>query len=342
MHPIGVYGMGMAGGLGLGVEAGLAGLASGLPALSTRASVAGEVRGVFAPPLPAPEVPAGRRLSPWLRLSLAAATEAAAGQADAVSPQRLGVICATGFGSLTHTADFLENMIQRQEAEPQPANFIYSVHNAAASAVALALGAQGYNLTLTHYQASFELALLAAANRLAAGCEDRLLVFGADEWHPLAQAALTRFRSLRRRKPPGEGAGALLLGPAQPGRLQILEIGFQAGRGSAGSLEEEVRLAGRDLDQQGLNWQHVRRVWSNHPEASRPAGRDTFSRLTGISQERLLHYPAVTGDFFTASALAAALACAELSGSDRRAAAVLLNEDVHDNRARVIIARGAP
>jgi 3-oxoacyl-[acyl-carrier-protein] synthase III len=315
MQPLGIYGVGVAGGLGLGLAQVLENLDKPQPPRSERAGVLG----CFAQELPLPSLPGSRRFSPWLKMSLAAAREAWGNEAVS-APERLGVVGATAYGSLTHTAAFVENMIRRQEAEPQPANFIYSVHNAASTQVAQALSARGYNLTITHDPTSFEQAVAVASRRLGEEREDRLLVLGADEYHPYAHAAQKRFGLWRRRAGraylPGEGAAALLLGPWAAGLPAV--AGVHCGVVPAGDspAAESARLT-QALAEAHLTWENISGVLvgTGPGDDFTPA---VFSSWQALSGRKITPYFDFTGFFPTATATALALGAAWLSGTQAR------------------------
>jgi 3-oxoacyl-(acyl-carrier-protein) synthase len=348
MQPLGIYGIGLAGGLGLGLTQAWENLKG--PALPE--SVRDGVRGRFAPPLPLPALPGSRRFSPWLKMSLAAAAEAM-GSAPRPAPERLGVIGATAFGSLTHTAAFVENLIRGQEAEPQPANFIYSVHNAASTQVAQALPARGYNLTLTHDRTSYEQALLAAARRLGQGFEDRLLVLGADEYHPLLHAVQKRFGLWRRRAGqallPGEGAAALLLGPPAAGKPMVAGAALDASA-HLGSPQDERAALTRALEAAHLGWEDVSLVLAGclPGDDFTPAVFQAWEHSSGLS---VTPYFDITGYFPTAPATALALGAALLAGgaeaagvwprgfkkNQHRNAVLLYNRSQAETRSWVIL-----
>ncbi|PIU20731.1 MAG: hypothetical protein COT18_00700, partial [Elusimicrobia bacterium CG08_land_8_20_14_0_20_59_10] len=82
-----------------------------------------------------------RRLGRLQIMSLLAAKKAGLSP-DALSGDT-GVYLGTGLGSLGETAAFLENMILKGEDFPKPASFINSVHNAAASSLALEYSCKG-------------------------------------------------------------------------------------------------------------------------------------------------------------------------------------------------------
>ncbi|NTV52669.1 MAG: hypothetical protein HGA76_06635, partial [Candidatus Firestonebacteria bacterium] len=261
-------------------------------------------------------------------------------------PERLGVIGATGHGSLVHTAAFVENMIRNREAEPQPANFIYSVHNAASTQVALSLQARGYNLTITHDHNCFEQALQAAARRLSAGCEDRLLVLGADEYQPVMYAAQKRFGFWRRRRGkalfPGEGAAAMWLGPATPDRPLVADVQWDVAAVLGSPAEEAARLT-RALEAVQLTWTQVSQVLVGLSPADEftPAVFSEWRTATGRSLTPYLEH---TGFFPTASATALVLGAVQAeadSGKKKnnqdRNAVLLYNRSQVETRSWVIL-----
>jgi hypothetical protein len=308
MRPFGIYGIGAAGGMGVGMETVVRALHAADPPGRERAGV----RGIFAPELPAPALPGGRRFSPWLKMSIAAAQEAMHGL-ESTAPERLGIVGATAYGSLAHTASFMENMIRRQEAEPQPANFIYSVHNAANTHAAMALQARGFNLTLTHDHTSFEQALIVASRRLSQGQEDRMVVLGADEWHPLLHAVLARFGTWRKRRIPGEGAAALVTGPAAPGIPIVADVCVKKLSGRE-TPEEERECITKTLQQHQLSWENISLVLAGL------GPNDTFTPRVMADWENsrgreIWPYLDWTGFYPTASAMAIAIGAAYLKAT---------------------------
>jgi 3-oxoacyl-[acyl-carrier-protein] synthase II len=191
-----------------------------------------------------------RRLGPLLIMSLLAARKACSDFDPEFSgrPQD-SVFLGTGLGSLGDTQAFLENMIEHDERFPKPASFVNSVHNAAASQIAIELGLQGQNLTFTHRQTSLASALWAALRNLESGRGGYALVGGVDElnkYHLLAGAQkglwkkgsqalqpLAATSSVSRGSLPGEGAAVCVLGPAGQlargqksyGRVRSVKVG---------------------------------------------------------------------------------------------------------------------
>lgn len=134
-----------------------------------------------------------RRLSAIQLQVLAAARQSANGCGDEVPPSRRCVAVGTALGSLSDTAAFVENMIQREERAPRPTHFAHSVHNALAAQVALQLEYRGPNATLTQRETSFECALWQAQQVLAEDRADVVLAGAADELHPYLLAAGLRW-----------------------------------------------------------------------------------------------------------------------------------------------------
>ncbi len=164
-----------------------------------------------------------RRLGRLQTLCLLAAKKA--GLPPEAAAGDTGVYLGTGLGSLNETTAFIENMVLNGEELVKPANFINSVHNAAASSLALEFSLKGENLTVAHREVSFDAALGHAVSALRNGRAARAVVCGADElnyYHALAGEAKGSWKTaaepLRplasgnsRGTYPGEGAAVCLL-----------------------------------------------------------------------------------------------------------------------------------
>ena len=105
-----------------------------------------------------------RRADRFSKMALLAAWDAAHDSSLDLETQAgsLAVILATGFGPHQTTFDFLDEIITYGDGNVSPTVFSHSVHNAAASYIALALNSRGPTLTLTRYAFSFQEALLLA------------------------------------------------------------------------------------------------------------------------------------------------------------------------------------
>lgn len=111
-----------------------------------------------------------------LSLALAAHENAATEELPA------SIFFGTGWGCLSETHDFLVRLFSSAERFTSPSDFIGSVHNAPAGQVAIHLQSKGPNITLTDGNYSFELALF-SAGLLADENPGTILVVGADENH---------------------------------------------------------------------------------------------------------------------------------------------------------------
>ncbi len=119
-----------------------------------------------------------RRMSNILRMSVACALDCANKTDENID----AIIVGTGLGCLTDTAKFLNNFINLEGLVP-PTAFIQSTHNTIAGQVSLTLKNNGYNMTHTQNNVSFEVALEDAMICLDNGMQNVLLGAG-DEFIP--------------------------------------------------------------------------------------------------------------------------------------------------------------
>jgi 3-oxoacyl-[acyl-carrier-protein] synthase II len=94
---------------------------------------------------------------------------------------RVGLLFATALGPHPTTFRFLDDILEYGDAAPSPTTFSHSVHNAAASYVAMALDIRGPTLTLTHFSFAFHHALLLAGHWLEHGICDVVLAGTSEE-----------------------------------------------------------------------------------------------------------------------------------------------------------------
>lgn len=235
-----ITGLGTLGAFGQGREALAAALASGTACTREVQPVPGvhhPLAARLAALLPgsdlAPWVTPGaaRRLSIPSRLALAAARMALAdagfdplaggGPPPPRGPQ-LGLAVGTAFG----TAQFTEKLLREILVDPQSASpflFTESVANAPAAQAAIALVAQGPNLTVCQREASGLLAIAQGAGQLRRGRAAVMLAGEVDENTPLLHAVLDRFGALAR---PGAAGGEV------PRPFDRRRSGFLAAEGS--------------------------------------------------------------------------------------------------------------
>ncbi|PID73815.1 MAG: 3-oxoacyl-ACP synthase [Desulfobacterales bacterium] len=236
-----------------------------------------------------------RRAKRLTRMALGLAA-AAVGTAEKPS----AVFWGTGWGSLSETHDFLARLEESGNRFSSPSDFIGSVHNAPASALALEYGITGPNLTVTGGDASFEQALLSAA---LLGPDAPFLTLAADEAHPVFTPLFDPAAAMAETLADGGGAFLVHRGsvPGAPG-IRPLFV-------SCGSDEMAVNrmigaVGGQDviLDRYGA-------VLAGIPAHQRTEGMirlSVFLKETGWKRP-VVDYRRFTGDFASASAAAAAL-----------------------------------
>ncbi len=244
-----------------------------------------------------------RRVKRLARMSLLLATSAvdAAGELDKPSAVFLG----TGWGALSETYDFLNQLTVSDEQFPSPTDFVGSVHNGAAGQIAMLFKATGANVTTSGGDYSFEQALLAADTLLDESGQSALLV-GVDEAHaslsPLLDPSI----------PPGndlaDGGGAFYINRNPVDARCLVRMLFY-GRDSEGGLPEQLMTAlGGEQKAAG----EYAAVFAGIPAATSQSGNrqlDDFEKLTG----RLIpvcRYRRFLGQFTSASAVASTLAAA--------------------------------
>jgi 3-oxoacyl-[acyl-carrier-protein] synthase II len=245
-----ITGLGTVGSFGSGADALAAALTAPSPRTTTVARLPGAHRdggATLAALLPSSDLApwvtaaAARRLSIPSRLALAAARMALAdggfaplgGEPPAPRGPALGLAVGTAFG----TAQFTEKLLREILNDPQSASpflFTESVANAPAAQAAIALGAQGPNLTICQREASGLLAVAQAANQLRRGRAAWMLAGEVDESTPLLHAVLDRFGALAQ---PGAEGGEL------PRPFDRRRSGFLAAEGATMALLEPAGQA---------------------------------------------------------------------------------------------------
>jgi 3-oxoacyl-[acyl-carrier-protein] synthase II len=135
-----------------------------------------------------------RRADRFARMSVLAAADALqdSGLGTGLDKARLGVIMSTAFGPHVTTFSFLDGILDFGDAAVSPTAFSHSVHNAAASYIAMTLEARGPTLTLTHFDFAFHQAIVLAQAWLERDRCDAVLVGATDELGVVLQYVCSR------------------------------------------------------------------------------------------------------------------------------------------------------
>jgi 3-oxoacyl-[acyl-carrier-protein] synthase II len=199
-----------------------------------------------------------RRLARLSQMALVAAREALAQACPGGAPwapERMGVAIGTGLGTLRETMDFMKGYVGGGIEGASPSLFPTSVMNAAAGQVAIELGLRGVNTTMNHRDASAIDALLVAADFLALGRADMILVGGVDELSPpllhayrklslLTETAMRPYSRGRDGTVVGEGAALLVLERAADAERRGAKVLARV-RGAASAGEARARVGWR-------------------------------------------------------------------------------------------------
>jgi 3-oxoacyl-[acyl-carrier-protein] synthase II len=171
-----------------------------------------------------------RRSDTVSKMTVLAAADALANSGiENISKKKLGIIVATAFGPHVTTFNFLDDILDHGDAAVSPTTFSNSVHNAAASYVAMSLQIKGPTLTCSQFRFSFQEALQLAQTWLDQGRCDYVLAGAVDEYgNVLGYVSDFKLTTAKdgRVKPftfnptcqvPGEGAAFFLLSNAKEG-----------------------------------------------------------------------------------------------------------------------------
>ncbi len=242
-----------------------------------------------------------RRLKRLPRMALSLAL--AAHEHSDLTRKPAAVFMGTGWGALSETYDFLTRLTDSAERFPSPTDFVGSVHNAPASQIAIMFGATGANITTSGGDYSFEQALL-AADLLLKDSDQAALVLGADEGHdyfsPLFDPSITPGTLL------ADGGGALVISKTTKGTQCRVRVPFYSSRRADDVLAALVAWCG---GQQQVR-ENCGLILAGIPAATRQEGETQlmhFLTRTGSSAP-VIRYRTLTGEFASASAVAAVIA----------------------------------
>ena len=129
-----------------------------------------------------------RRADRFSKMAVLAAHDALKGL-DALESGLTGVIVVSAFGPHPTTFKFLDNILDYKENEVSPTLFSHSVHNAAASYIAMVLKINGPTLTVTRFSGALAQGLVLADCWLRFGVCARVLLVVAEERAAVFNAA---------------------------------------------------------------------------------------------------------------------------------------------------------
>ncbi len=247
-----------------------------------------------------------RRLKrlPRLALSLAVAAQANAENAG-LTETPSAVFCGTGLGPLSETCNFLTKLYASDERFTSPTDFIGAVHNAPAGQIAMYFNAKGPNVTTTGGDYSFEQALM-TAGLMADECDGAFLLLGADENHPELSPLFDR--SAHANDDRADGGGALCL-QKKTDKEKKLSIDCVFLENAHNNPDIVTRLM-NSLGGSEIIRQHYGAVLAGIPAAFRDQGMQQLQAFCNKTEfdGAVLNCRRITGEFNSASAVAAALA----------------------------------
>ena len=248
-----------------------------------------------------------RRLKRLPRMTLALAVMAL--QNSGLDARKPGsVFMGTGWGALSETYDFLTRLNASKEQFPSPTDFVGSVHNGPASQVAIMFGATGPNITASGGDYSFEQAVL-AADLLYRDTERPALILGADEGHavfsPLLDASIAPGSAAL-----ADGGGAFAVSRTTKNAKCCITIPFFASCEKNGAIEQLIASLAVSK-----KWQsRYALVLVGIPAAMERQGKQQLEHFQALAQLSVpvIRYRKLTGEFASASAVAAAFAASFL------------------------------
>lgn len=173
----------------------------------------------------------------------------------AADREALGLVVATGYGPLTTSFAFSDDMVGKRDSLVSPLLFAGSVHTAPGAAIGLLAGVRGPTVTVTGFDLAALEALELAVGWLESGAVEKVLVVAGDEFHPVGAWALEQRLGFARdgrlcaadfercSYVPGESYAALVLGRAGEAA--------SSGVGKHGRLGRPRRFVGRVPDGAG-------------------------------------------------------------------------------------------
>jgi len=243
-----------------------------------------------------------RRMKRFSQMALALA--AAAKKDSEIEQSPHAVFMGSGWGALSETWDFLDKLRSTREQFPSPIDFVGSVHNSAAGQIAISHGATGPNITSSGGDYSFEQALRATEIFLETKTRyNTAFLLAADEAHPNFTKLLDA--SAQKTDLMADGGGGLYLcRKAIPGKVTI-KLPFYGKTHKTVLKQMLASLGGKETIKEkcAMILAGIPAVYDTEGEQQLNA----FMQETDIDVP-VIHYRKFTGEFASASAVAAVMA----------------------------------
>ena len=269
------------------------------------------------------------------RLSRMGVSLAGAAMKDAHEENEPGsIFFGTGWGALSETHDFLEELYKTDERFSSPTDFMGSVHNATAGRIAIKVKAKGPNITTTGGDYSFEQALM-SAQLLATDDDKPVLVMGADEFHPVLSKLFNG--SVAQTDTPSDGGGALMVRSAGTGSGPRIKFLFYENPHENPHVVSSLVSCLGGAERIKLDFGTV---LAGLPAESSIMGQkqlNSFIQITGFNGP-VIDYRRYVGEFASASAVAAVLAVALLKSG--KISCELTQKEMFDLKGKGILLLG--
>jgi len=236
-----------------------------------------------------------------------------------------GIIMASSYGSVKRSLRFLNQIIEYDEGTLTPTDFVQSTPNCVAGVLALMGKITGYNTTHVNQGLSFESCLLDAMMLLEEGKVNRLLLGGGEElseenynideqrgiFKEEAISTSELLQSTSKGTLPGEGVAMFVI-DAMKNADSLAEI-VDVDMISHVTKEEVFEKTKHFLAKNGLAPDDIDTVFMGRNGDIRTDFYYDYLQTELFNQQNIYVYKALTGEYYTASAIAVWLAAKLLS-----------------------------
>ena len=236
-----------------------------------------------------------RRMSRPSKFAVAAARMAVKDANVDVAGPRTAIVLASAFSAVESTEQILKSAFGEGPESASPFTFAESVANAPAAQIAIALKAEGRNVTIPQREAGTLTAIGRGAAEIEAGRADIVLAGGVEEMSPLLHAILDRFESLAAVARPfdrmrsgfvaSEGACVVVLEDEERARARGASIRVRV-RGFAGAFDATAPRVGWGNGAQPLA-AAIRRMLDRAGVSTREIGRIVSGASGSVTGDRL-------------------------------------------------------